>query len=250
MNDARKCDRDRRRFILGTGAFAAGAAVTNLVPTARASESTVYRYKKLDVTEVGRIAYETYFTKFCAETVITGIFRPLARSVGAPYDTFPLHALFWAHGGMMGWGTACGTLIGAGMAVSLITGASTDGEAIINDVITYYASTELPIYEPGPGKARAVIRNKSVAETPLCHISVGKWMHKENVGFVTIQRNERCARLSADIAIYTAQLLNEWVDGKYRLRNKPFAHAMENGITCQTNCADCHGVNVPDVPGT
>jgi len=248
MKAAKRHDRDRRSFILGAGAFAAGAA-TRFASAARAGETTIYRYKTLDIAEVGGIAYETYFTKFCAEAVITGIFQPLARTVGAPYDSFPLHSLFWAHGGMMGWGTGCGTLIAAGMAVSLITGAAQDGEAIINDVITYYADTELPVYEPAPGKAKAAIRNTSLAGTPLCHISVGKWMKKENVGFSTVERSERCARVSADTAMYTAQLLNEWAERKYKRRNHPFANVINNGITSQTNCSDCHGDDIPDVPG-
>ena len=117
-------------------------------------------------------------------------------------------------------------------------------------MITYYANTELPTYKPGPGKAKAAIHNTSLADTPICHISVGKWMKKENVGFFTIQRNERCARLSADIAMYTAHLLNEWADGKYQPRNKPLANAIDNGIPCQTNCGDCHGDDVPDLPGS
>jgi hypothetical protein len=254
MKEAKKCNQERRKLIIGAGALAAGAAVmsagvTSFVGKAVASGTTVYPYRKLDLAEVGRIAHETYFTKFCAETVMTGLFSPLAKSVGAPYDSFPLNSLFWAHGGMMGWGTGCGTLIGAGMAVGLITGGSKDGEAIINDVISYYADKELPIYSPEQGKAKAAIHSISKADTPLCHISVGKWMKKENVGFFTDARKERCARLSADIAMYTARLLNEWSEGTYKPRNKPLANVMDNGITSQNNCDECHGGNIPNLPG-
>jgi len=252
----------RRDALKGIGKVAAGAAVVSisahsLIRPAFASKDMSFPYKKLDIEEVGRIAHETYFTKFCAETVLTGLFQPLAKSVGAPYDTYPLGSVFWAHGGLMGWGTACGTLIGAGTAIGLITGNDNTevggrakvpvGQAIINDVIAYYASENLPKYKPANPKAE--IKNQSIADTPICHISVGKWMNKEGVKFFGIERKERCARLSADIAMYTAQLLNEWADGTYKPRNEPLANALDNQITSQNNCGECHGDKVPTAPG-
>jgi len=266
MKDKRK-EISRREILIGVGTMAAGAAVVStgvasFVSTAKASGTASYPYKKLNVEEVGRIAHETYFTKFCAETVLTGLFKPLKASVGAPYDSYPLNSVFWAHGGMMGWGTACGTLIGAGTAIGLITSGDKTkvttvggrapvpvGEAIINDVIAFYASENLPQYKPAAGQAKYEVKNKSVSDTPICHISVGKWMAKEDVKFFGNERKERCARLSADVAMYTAKLLNEWADGTYKPRNEPLANALDNQITSQGNCNDCHGDHVPDLPG-
>jgi hypothetical protein len=266
MKDDKK-EVSRREVLIGAGTIAAGAAVmstgiTGLVSKAKASGDAAYPYKKLDVNEVGRIAHETYFTKFCAETVLTGLFKPLAASVGEPYASFPLNSVFWAHGGLMGWGTACGTLIGAGTAVGLITAGDSKkvttsggrapvavGEAIINDVIAFYASENLPQYKPAAGQAKYEIKNQSISDTPICHISVGKWMDKEDVKFFGIERKERCARLSADIAMYTAKLLNEWADGTYKPRNEPLANALDNQITSQGNCSECHGDNVPTAKG-
>lgn len=263
MKDQKK-EVSRREVLIGAGAAAAGAAVMStgvagLVSNAKASGSA-YPYKKLDVAKVGQIAHETYFTKFCAETVLTGLFKPLAETVGEPYASFPLNSVFWAHGGLMGWGTACGTLIGAGTAIGLITAndktkvttpngrkAVAVGDAIINDVIAFYANESLPQYKPAHAKAN--IKNKSVSDTPICHISVGKWMDKEGVKFFGIERKERCARLSADIAMYTAQLLNEWAAGTYKPRNEPLANAIDNQITSQGNCTECHGDDVPTAKG-
>ena len=256
----------RRDVLISAGAIAAGTAVLStgvatFVSNARA-KGTSYTYKKLDLDEVGRVAHENYFTKFCAETTLTGLFNPLATRVGEPYASFPLNSVFWAHGGLMGWGTACGTLIGAGTAVGLITaGDSTKittpggraavpvGEAIINDVIAFYANENLPKYKPEAGQAKYEIKNQSVSNTPICHISVGKWMKKEDVKFFGIERKERCARISADIAMYTAKLLNEWADGTYKPRNEPLANALDNQITSQSNCGDCHGDNIPTAKG-
>ena len=57
--------------ITGAGTVAAGAAVMStgiagFVSNAKASGMAKFPYKKLDVAEVGKIAHETYFTKFCA----------------------------------------------------------------------------------------------------------------------------------------------------------------------------------------
>ena len=266
MKDEKK-EVSRRDVLINAGAMAAGAAVlstgmASFVSGAKAGGMTQYPYKKLNVAEVGKIAHETYFTKFCAETVLTGLFQPLAKSVGAPYNSYPLNSVFWAHGGMMGWGTACGTLIGAGTAIGLITAGDKTkvttvggrkavpvGEAIINDVIAFYSNQNLPQYKPAKGQAKAEIKNQSVSDTPICHISVGKWMDKEDVKFFGIERKERCARLSADIAGYTAMLLNEWADGTYKPRNEPLASVIDNQITSQENCNDCHGDNVPTAKG-
>ena len=266
MKDDKK-EMSRREVLIGAGTAAVGAAalttgVASFVKSANASGGADYKYKKLDLAEVGAEAHKTYFTKFCAETVLTSLFKPLAASVGEPYASYPLGSVFWAHGGLMGWGTACGTLIGAGTAIGLITAndktkvttvggrkAVPVGEAIINDVIAFYANESLPKYKPAAGMAKYEVKNQSVSDTPICHISVGKWMTKEDVKFFGIERKERCARLASDIAMYTAQLLNEWADGTYKPRNEPLANAIDNQITSQGNCDDCHGDDVPTAKG-
>jgi hypothetical protein len=263
----------RREFLYGSTGFAAGAAIASgglgMLSGCIGSEPQVVEktvevekiveksvglpspmpYEKLDLDEVGKIAYENYFTVFCSQTVATGIFGPLAKKVGEPYASYPMDSFFWAHGGIEGWGTACGTLIGAGYVTALIAGKE-DGGNMINDVVDWYANTELPIYTPETiSESGAPITNTSKSNTPLCHISVGKWMKKENVGFFTAERKERCARISADIAMKTAELLNEWNDGKYEPRSTLLANAKAFQITTQNNCGDCHTDGTPSLPG-
>jgi mono/diheme cytochrome c family protein len=36
---------------------------------------------------------------------------------------------------------------------------------------------------------------------------------------------------------------------KYKPRHAPLANAKGNQITSQNNCAECHGDNIPDLPG-
>ena len=140
----------------------------------------------------------------------------------------------------MGGGALCGSLTGAGIATGFIAGHA--GEQILNDVILYYTETNLPIYKPA--KPRAQVKNVNASDSPLCHVSVGKWMKKEGVKFFSPPRKERCARLSADVAIKTVMLLNAWADGKYKSTHG--SNVGDNGITTQLNCTECHGDDVPE----
>jgi len=230
----------RRELLAGAGKLAAGIGIISagglsVVSGAEAKGAEYpWPYKKLDPAHVANLAYENWYKDFCCYAVASAILAPLQEKVGEPYTSLPLQAFRWGHGGGVGWGTMCGTLFGAGMAASLAAGS--DGEKIINDVIQYYASTELPIYKPAAPKG--VFKNVSKSDSPLCHVSVGRWMKKEGVEFFSPERKERCARLSADIAVETVRLLNLWADGKYQPTHGN--QAKTHNMTAQNNCGDCH----------
>lgn len=231
----------RRYLLSGAGKFAAGMAVASaagagIVRVAGAKEQRFpWPYVKLDPAEVAEVAYENWYRHFCAYASISGIIQPLKQKVGEPYTSLPLAAFEWGHGGGVGWGMTCGTLMGSGMAAAFVAGK--DGEKIINDVIAWYASTELPTFRPKNPKAS--FKNINASNSPLCHVSVGKWMKKEGVKFFSPERRDRCARLSAQVSAKTAELLNLWADGKYTTVHGSQASTYD--ITAQNNCAECHG---------
>lgn len=241
-----KTEISRRGVLVNAGKVAAGAAVISvgakglIMPATAHATPIPWGYKKLDLQHVGEIAYETWYKKFCCQAVATGILKPLAEKMGGPYKTLPLDAFKWGHGGAVGWGTLCGTMIGAGIATGFIAGH--EGEKILNDVIAFYSDTKLPIFKPSHPKGS--FKNVNQADSPLCHISVGRWMKKEGVKFFSPERKERCARISADVAMHTAKLLNDWADGKYKPTHG--SNPKEHGITTQLNCMDCHGDDVPE----
>lgn len=230
----------RRELLAGAGKLAVGVGIVSagglsIVSGAAAKEAGYpWPYKKLDPAQVADLAYENWYKDFCCYAVASGILAPLQQKVGEPYTSLPLQAFRWGHGGGVGWGTMCGTLFGAGMAAAFAAGS--DGEKIINDVIQYYASTELPIYKPA--KPKGSFKNVSKSDSPLCHVSVGRWMKKEGVKFFSPERKERCARLSADVAAETVRLLNLWADGTYQPTHGN--QAKTHGMTAQNNCGDCH----------
>jgi hypothetical protein len=249
----RKDGMTRRSMLLGAGKLAVGTAVAGaggvaLAPPARAAVTPPpWPYKKLDPEEVGEIAYQQWYTGLCANAVMTGIFSPLRKSVGEPYASFPIEAFVWGHGGVVGWGTMCGTMLGAAVCTNLICGPGVNkgGEQVVNEVINYYQATELPTYQPKNPKL-AVAPATSRSESPLCHVSVGKWMKKTNNGFWSAERKDRCARLAANVAIRTAMYLNEFADGKFQQEHKLPPAAIN--MTGQRNCFECHGGSIPHVP--
>ncbi len=205
-----------------------------------------YPYEKLtsaDIKKMSETAHENWFKGFCAYATLSGIVSILQEKVGAPYTTFPVEVITYAHGGTAGWGGTCGTLIGAGLAASLAAGPKA-GEQILNEVMKWYSETALPIYKPDQPKAQ--INVTSISNSPLCHLSVNRWMAKEGVGFLSAQQMERCGRLSADVATKTVELLNNNADSRFAAVTKSPAAA--NGTPSQNNCTDCHGANVPKVP--
>lgn len=221
------------------------------------SQKFPWPYKKLsdeEIKRVGEIAYNNWFKGFCSYAALSGIVQMLAEKVGGPYKTFPLEAVMFAHGGTAGWGGTCGTLIGAGIGASLVAGHK-DAEDIINEVMYYYAETELPTFIPAHPIAYKDLKAKSVSNSTLCHISVGKWMKAEGiaegkgpegVGFLSHQQIDRCARMAANMSMKTVEFLNQWVDGKFEAKND--APSVANHIPSQNNCTDCHHDTVP-TPG-
>jgi hypothetical protein len=259
MSDIVKClgerDISRRCLISGAGKMAAGLAVVSAggLGMARSAEAYGYKsgytYRKLDIDQVGRLAYEDYFKRWCASTVVAGLVLPLKKKAGGNWAQFPIDAYRWAHGGLAGWGALCGTLTGAGVVIGLVTGDTDTAEAMVNDLAFYYSNTKLPTYAPEK-PLKAEIHHSTTSNTPVCHISVGKWMKAENKGFFTNERAERCARLSANVAMYTAGMLNDWAAGKYKPKHPLLANLKQNGITSQNNCTECHGSDIPKVPGS
>ncbi|MCK5339788.1 MAG: C_GCAxxG_C_C family protein [Desulfobulbaceae bacterium] len=238
----------RRQMLVGAGKMAAGAAVlsaglTTVISKAGADTGpmpTPWGYKKLDPQKVADAAYENWYKAYCCYAVASSILDPLREKIGGPYKHLPVQAFIFGHGGTVGWGTLCGTLMGAGLATSFAAGKK--GEEILNDVIAWYGDTELPIYKPKNPRAQVI--NVNASESPLCHISVGKWMKKEGVALKSKERKDRCARIAADVAYKTTELLNKYAVGNFEMDNG--SQSGEYGIPSQNSCTECHGENVPE----
>jgi hypothetical protein len=246
----------RREIIKGAGSMALGVAFaqfSGLLSSAEAkggkSEKWPWPYKKLDPAKTAEIAYNEWYRIFCGGAVVSSVFSQLQELVGEPYKSFPIDAFIFLEGGVSGWGTICGSNMGANIVTNLIIGprisGSDDGALMGSEILQWYSDASLPIYVPKIPKVTAAIP-KTVSNSPLCHISVGKWMKAANKGLKSPERKDRCARVTASVAYRIVELLNIWKDGKYETKGTIPSAAY--GITAQANCMECHRTNIPDVP--
>ena len=248
-----------RRGVLKAGSIALGAAgiaaVSGIggISLAEAKKITAevwpWPYKKLDPAKTAELAYEEWYRVFCGGAVVSSVFRQLREKVGEPYKSFPIDAFIFLEGGIAGWGTICGTNSGANIVTNLIIGPRTagsdDGMMMGSEIMQWYSETSMPTFTPKTPKVKSEIQ-KTVADSPLCHISVGKWMKASNKELNSPERKDRCARLTASVAYHLVELLNDWKDGKYKTQGAMPAKVYN--IQSQHNCMDCHGSNIPSPP--
>jgi len=247
----------RRRMLAGTGAVAAGAALAHFGGLVNFAEATggntkkwPWPYVKLDPAKTGEIAYNEWYRVFCGAAVINSVFSQLGEKVGEPYKSFPADAFVFLEGGQVGWGTVCGSPAGANIVANLIIGpriaGAHEGHLIAADIMQWYSETKLPTFTPKKARLDAKLIT-TTSESPLCHISVGKWMKTADKALKSPERKDRCARVAASTAYHLVELLNAWHDDDYESKSD-FSCAKENGITGQFNCTECHGDNVPEAP--
>jgi hypothetical protein len=260
---------------LGLLAGVAGAQTCATLPGTVKHPRGTWGYPSggLDPDVCAERAYHGWYQNFCCWGVVDGVIGTLQDELGTPYTNVDQMAYKFGAGGCNGWGTICGTPLGAAIVVNIVVGkeGSTDvGSLLSNDLIAYYASTAIPEYTPveseyeerggaAPGGyGDGSVFPTSAADSPLCHVSVNKWMSTANAlaasdptydpGYTIItgklERKERCARLSGTMAYKTAELLNAWKAGTYTpgAWGGPGGSSTPNGAPSQNNCTDCHSL--------
>lgn len=247
----------RREVIVTTGLLAAGAVLGKMgsfVSKAEAkggsTEKWPWPYEKLDPAKTAEIAYNEWYRVFCGAAVISSVFSQLREKVGGPYDSFPIDSFIILEGGMAGWGTICGSNAGANIVSNVIIGprisGSHQGHEIGSEIMEWYSETSMPVYIPKDPKVKTEIV-KTTSESPLCHVSVGKWMKASGYPIGSAERKDRCARVAASVAYRLVESLNAWKDGKY-VSKATWTPVADFGITAQQNCGGCHGSNIPTPP--
>ena len=215
----------------------------------------------LDENACAERAYHSYYVGHCAYAVMDGIIGTLQDTLGSPYTNLDLTSFIFLWGGLNGWGTVCGTVAGAGLTTNIICGKDASGNdvgmAMSEEMMGFYSSATIPSYNPvssaytgsDPRYLPGGAIPQSVPDTPLCHVSIGKWMAAAGVtNFWSPERTERCARLAGQITKKTVELLNAWNAGTYTYGGTgaggPFYPSPGFGTAgrpAQQDCADCHG---------
>ena len=262
MEDGKFLDEKLSRRGLIKGAFGAAGIVAlasgglSLFSKAEAKGGTTEKwpwpYVKLDPATTAEIAYNEWYRVFCGAAVINSVFSQLSEKVGEPYKSFPGDAFVFLEGGMAGWGTICGSNAGANVVSNVIIGPRIagpeceHGASIGSETLQWYSETALPVYTPKAPKQPAKIV-QTTSNSPLCHISVGKWMKASGFALGSPERKDRCARVAASVAYELVVHLNDWKDGKY-VSKANWTPGKAMGIPSQQNCTECHSNNIPTPP--
>lgn len=205
--------------------------------------ATPWKYTPLDVSAIKDRAYNSYFKGGCMFGVYEAITGKTAEILGKPYSDFPFEIATYGAGGVALWGTLCGTCNGAAMTVGMFHSGKVRNQ-LINEIFTWYENTALPLFVPQtPKKVEKDFEMKSSkAQSTLCHVSITRWCERSGYEPFAPQRVERCARLVADIAGFTTELLNKAALNEY----KP-VHQMS---AAAAGCLSCHarGKQAPNEP--
>ena len=255
----------RRNFLLGAGALATGMLATGIVGcgttastdagaaktsgTAKGKTTAVpWTYKKLDVEMIRKRGYENYKKGGCIYAAGNALLETLQETVGGPWNNLPKEMFMYGAGGAYSWGTLCGALNGALLILNL---AAKDHADLGNELMGWY--TEFP-FPSDKHEGYCEIKNQitTVANSPLCHVSVSTWANAANARINEKAKKERCAKLSGDTAARAAELLNAALEQKFAPAFKvsnDYSHCMachqgekslldnEQG---KMNCIDCH----------
>lgn len=269
---------ERRKFLALGGVLAAAGAmslagcaptepevVTKEVVKEVPQEVPAYpwTYVKLDVEDVRKRGHEGYYRGDCAFGSFAAIIEALRDKVGFPYTQIPVDMMGFGAGGVSGWGTTCGALIGAAAAINLVNEKDA-ARAMVSELMGWYSTTPFPSQQSNDYAVAHQMLVKeyksdkelpqSVSNSPLCHVSVTEWCRTAEIASGAPERAERCGRLAGDVAAHAVELLNANLDGGF----KPAFAVSEETAGCQTchstgkeydmgqftngkmECTDCH----------
>ncbi len=232
----------RRSFLAKAGLLSAGTisagTMQTLIQPPQAHSQTVndpqdqwpFPFFDLVPNLAAERGYEAFYQGACCYGTVQGILSQWKELHGEPFSSIPADMFKYGEGGVAGWGSVCGTLNGASAMINLVCEYE-DAKALIDELVAWYSSTAVPVFIPA-GKEEIT---KTTSGSPLCHVSVSKWCKAAQVGATSTERKERCARLVADVAMKTCNLLNDHF-------NETFVS--EHGISQDvTDCMECHGPN-------
>jgi hypothetical protein len=150
-----------------------------------------------------------------------------------------------------GWGSICGSLPPAAVFISLFTDEATQVK-LVDQLMAWYQQAPFPMYQP-----EKLNLPQTVAESTLCHVSITKFLKEGNGAWdmKSHEKHARCGGLSADVAVFTINMLNDHFDNKFETLYKPAAGVSEckkcHGSFTQgkDSCTECHGGLVDPHPG-
>jgi len=226
-----------RRELLRLAGIAAGSWVVSscvrerLASPPRKKPDSRWTFARLDPDITADRAYQDYYQGHCMYGVFKSIIGQLAEEHGEPYESFPFDMTRYGAGGAAGWGSLCGGLNGGAAVIGLFATTQEQVKLLTHELFRWYETTALPIYVPKKPKLEMEMP-KSVSNSVLCHVSVSSWCKVSGHRAFSKEHNERCARVTADTAKKTVQILNSSFQGQF---------AAAYSLSAETKwCKSCH----------
>jgi len=247
----------RRNFLGSTavGVLAAGLTAGSLLSPREAHAALTFPHVALDVEKVREYGYYWYQKgpgcgHGSARALIQGFVEACnaAGQTATGWHELPRSLYAWSNGGgPSGWGTLCGAIAGSVGVLNLLGLHGTLGPTVFE----WYVQQNFPLatldswsgVDAGAGTILAPIKDAdvkghSIPDSPLCHVSVSKWLAAAN-SFLGEKnaagqglKEDRCGKVTGDTAAFTAYLLNEKLAGR---NPAPWAKP-----AAMASCFDCH----------
>lgn len=251
----------RKEFLAGTTkcvmAASAGAVAMTVIPAsarqlgrAGAIDKAVtpwpWPYKTLDVEDVRKRGHKYYFDGGCGYGAFNALVSALVDAVGEPFTSVPPQMMYFGGGGGAGWGTLCGALNGAALAISLVVDR-TNASTMVGELFGWYTQATFPSDTSNEyavqhqflvSKYDKALK-QTVAGSTLCHASVTNWCTEAGLKATSTERADRCARLTGDVAARSVEMLNAFFAGQFKATFVPPKSV--------TECQSCHGSVIANV---
>jgi hypothetical protein len=218
----------------------------------------------LDAAAVQEAAYHGYYAAApgggCGHGAYSALLADLARA-GNPFDQLPTTFGQFGFGGIVGYGSTCGAVLGSVLIVNSVIADATARNNMIATLMRWYETHEFPAYAPAtvdpvesgatmvlnwgsePGKPAVT---KVAPGSHLCHASVSGWCAAQDPmvnagGASQPDKKARCARVTADVAGKTVEMVNAYLaSGALGARS----FAIQAPGSDVTGCTTCHGTAV------
>lgn len=242
----------RKDFLLKASKAAVGitalAGASSLIATATQAKTTVpwpWPYAQVDLES---IRIRAHFLKLSGYECCSGCFGAFVEAqrqlIGDPWTNMPYEVMLFGRGGGASWGTLCGAVNAAAAIISLVVDKANSGP-LIWEVYGWAASTAMPTDEANQfsltnkyllPNSNGFALPQSISGSVLCHASLSNWCTTSGKHLNSAERKERCARVTGDLAVKTAQVLNSYFAGTFVPQFVTPAYAQQ--------CLSCHGANV------
>ncbi len=222
---------------------------------------------QLDPAAIREAAYHLYYAGGCCHGSYRGLLEHLATTIGAPFKLLPLDFGMFGGGGIAGYGSMCGSLLGSILIINSIVADGTARTALITDLLRWYEKNAFPAYLPTATDAgehvtkdfssTGIVNLQVVPNSHLCHVSVSTWCAFNGASAGSGDKKARCSRLTADVAGKAAEMLNAYLKDKAYTATLAPDSATAGCLSCHTaanaappsvasgmSCGSCHADKV------